>query len=147
MAANLCKTLCIAFAAWSLISHAEAREGAKRNEKIQPRFAADDAAIGPFPSDLFAVPDLTQNTGLHINLRPTCEVLPALPSECVENNLLNELDGFHVEPRLTIAFSGPIDLGTVHSSTIFLVKVGSTLANGAPPDYAAAVDDEEEEGR
>jgi hypothetical protein len=147
MAANLFNTLCIVFAASNVLSHAEAREGAQRNEKIQPRFAADDATIGPFPSDLFAVPDLTQNTGLHINLRPTCEVLPTLPSECVENNLLNELDGFHVQPRLTIAFSGPIDLATVNSATIFLVKLGSTLANGSPPDYAAAIDDEEEEGR
>jgi len=143
MTSKLSTALCIAFAASNiLVSRVSANDAAQRHEKIQPRFAADNAAIGPFPSDLFAVPDLTQNTGLHINLSPTCDVLPALPSECVENNLLNELDGFHVEPRLTIAFSGPIDLATVNSATIFLVKLGSTLANGAPPDYAAAVDDE-----
>src|SRR5438105_2599022 len=148
MTSKLSTALCIAFAASNiLVSRVSANDAAQRHEKIQPRFAADNAAIGPFPSDLFAVPDLTQNTGLHINLSPTCDVLPALPSECVENNLLNELDGFHVQPRLTIAFTGPIDLATVNSATIFLVKLGSTLANGAPPDYAAAVDDEEEEGR
>jgi hypothetical protein len=128
------------------------RAGGNRGEgriRVQPRFAAADPAVGPFPSDLFTVPDLTQNTGLRINLTPICEVLPALPSECVENGLLNELDGFHVEPRLNVAFTGPIDLSTVNSATIFLVKLGNTLANGSPPDYAAAIgeDGDEDDGR
>jgi hypothetical protein len=111
--------------------------------------AAADRAIGPFPSDLFTIPDLTQNTGLRVNLTPICDVLPAVASECVDNGLLNELDGFHVEPRLNVAFTGPIDLATVNSATIFLIKLGNTLANGSPPDYAAAVgeDGDEDEDR
>src|SRR5947207_3811129 len=33
------------------------------------------------------------------------------------------LDGFNLQPRLSIPFSGPIDVNTVNSSTVFLVKL------------------------
>jgi hypothetical protein len=150
--------VCVALAVSSAFLIASRRAGAaddggrgaddRRAEKskVQPRFSADDFAVGPFPSDLFTVADLAQNTGLRVNLTPTCgPVLPPLPTECVENEVLNELDGFHVRPRLTIAFSGSIDLSTVNSSNIFLIKLGNTLANGSPPDYAATSDDDGDE--
>ena len=151
MTSRICTALCALFAASNLpLSRAAAGQGksAAAKDRVQPRFSADDWALGPFPSDLFTIPDRSQNTGLHINLSTSgCEVLPPLPTECVENVLLNQLDGFHVLPRMTIAFSGPIDLSTVNSSNIFLVKLGNTLVNGSPPDYGAPVPDDEEESR
>ena len=72
-----------------------------------------------FPTNLDTVPDATQVTGLRVALpAPNCSTNP---SDCLDVASLNRLDGFNVQPRLTIPFSGPIDLSTVSSSTIFLV--------------------------
>ncbi len=72
-----------------------------------------------FPTNLDTVPDATQVTGVHVQLpQPSCTTSP---SDCADVAELDQLDGFNVQPRLTIPFSGPIDLSTVSSSTIFLV--------------------------
>jgi fermentation-respiration switch protein FrsA (DUF1100 family) len=72
-----------------------------------------------FPTNLDTVPDATQVTGVHVQLpQPNCTTNP---SDCADVAELNELDGFNIQPRLTIPFTGPIDLSTVSSSTIFLV--------------------------
>ena len=81
-------------------------------------FAA--TSVGPlFPTNLQTVPDATQVTGLHVALpTPNCSTNP---SDCLDVASLNQLDGFNIQPRLTIPFSGPIDVSTATSSTIFLV--------------------------
>ena len=72
-----------------------------------------------FPTNLDTVPDATQVTGLHVQLpQPSCTTNP---SDCADVAELDQLDGFNIQPRLTIPFSGPIDVSTVSSSTIFLV--------------------------
>ncbi len=48
---------------------------------------------------------------------PNCA---ANPSDCADVAVLNRLDGFNVQPRLSIPFSGPIDLATVSSDTVRL---------------------------
>jgi hypothetical protein len=79
----------------------------------------------PFPSDLFAVADPTQNTGLRVNLpKPDCL---ARPSDCQDLDVINTLDGFNLQPRLSIPFDGPIDVTTVTSETVFLISLGDTL--------------------
>jgi hypothetical protein len=76
----------------------------------------------PFPSDLFTVPDPTQNTGLRVNLpKPDCL---ARPSDCQDLDVINTLDGFNLQPRLSIPFDGPIDVTTVTSETVFLISLG-----------------------
>jgi hypothetical protein len=73
----------------------------------------------PFPTNLYTVRDHTQATGLRVNLpKPDCAVRP---SDCANIDVLNQLDGFNIQPRISIPFSGPIDVSTVSSSTIFLV--------------------------
>jgi hypothetical protein len=73
----------------------------------------------PFPTNLFTVPDATQLTGLRVDLpKPDCATQP---SDCADVAVLNTLDGFNIQPRISVPFSGPIDLATVSSSTIFLV--------------------------
>jgi hypothetical protein len=79
----------------------------------------------PFPSDRFTTPDPNQNTGLRVNLPlPDCA---ALPSDCEDIGVLNTLDGFNMQPRLSIPFDGPIDVLTVSSETVFLLSLGNTL--------------------
>jgi Bacterial Ig-like domain len=73
----------------------------------------------PFPSNLFSVSDPTQITGIHVSLpEPNCATHP---SDCDDVAVLDTLDGFNIQPRISIPFSGPIDLSTVSSKTIFLV--------------------------
>jgi Big-like domain-containing protein len=76
-------------------------------------------ALQPFPTNLETVPDVTQVTGLRVDLpKPDCL---SFPSDCADVAVLNTLDGFNIQPRIAIPFSGPIDLRTVSSSNIFLV--------------------------
>jgi hypothetical protein len=83
---------------------------------------ASRPASSPFPSDRFTVDDHDQNTGVRVKLpKPDCAVRP---SDCADIDVINTLDGFNLQPRLSIPFSGPIDVSTVSSSTVFLVRLG-----------------------
>lgn len=91
--------------------------------RVETLFDLGSPSGGPFPSNRFTVADTNQNTGIRVNLpKPDCAVRR---SECEDITLLNELDGFNRQPRIAIRFSGPINVGTVNSQTIFLVKLGS----------------------
>jgi len=89
-------------------------------------FDLDNPDQGPFPSDRFTVADSSQLTGRRINLP-----LPdraARPSDYDDVTVINTLDGFNLQPRLSVAFSGPIDVSTVNSNTVFLIKLGDPTA-------------------
>src|SRR5215469_6633159 len=80
---------------------------------------------GPFPSDHFTISDPTQNTALKIALpKPDCTTRP---SDCADLDVINELDGFNVQPRLSIPFDGAIDVASATSESVFLVSLGSTV--------------------
>lgn len=80
---------------------------------------AGTSALQPFPTNLDTVADSSQVTGLRVNVPlPPCA---SFPSDCADDAVLNSLDGFNIQPRIRIPFSGPIDVSTVSSSTIFLV--------------------------
>jgi dienelactone hydrolase len=80
---------------------------------------AATSAGQPFPSDRYTQRDTTQVTHLRVDLpKPDCTTHP---SDCADISVLNTLDGFNIQPRISVPFSGPIDLSTVSSSTIFLV--------------------------
>jgi hypothetical protein len=98
--------------------------------RVQVLFDLDNPAGGPFPSNLFTVPDPGHNTGLRVNLpKPDCGVRV---SDCQNIDVLNTLDGFNLQPRLSIPFTGPIDVNSVTSDTVFLLNLGSTLPGGNP---------------
>src|SRR5215470_15957440 len=83
---------------------------------------------GPFPSNIYTLPDHSQNTGLRVHMpKPNCAVRP---SDCADIDVLNTLDGFNLQPRITVSFSGPIDVTTVNNSTVFFVSLGDTLGGG-----------------
>ena len=79
---------------------------------------------GPFPSDRFTRLDFSQKTFLRVHLpKPDCN---ARPSDCADIDVLNTLDGFNVQPRITVPFTGAIDVNTVNSETVFLINLGDT---------------------
>src|SRR2546428_3771956 len=83
---------------------------------------AGTTAGQPFPSNLYTTPDASQITGLRVDLpKPNCT---ARPSDCADIAVLDTLDGFNIQPRISIPFSGRIDPSTVSSSTVFLVGPG-----------------------
>ncbi len=89
---------------------------------VEALFDLSSTATSPFPSDRFTVADHEQRTGVRVSLpRPNCT---ARPSDCADIDVINTLDGFNLQPRLSIPFSGPIDVSTVSSSTVFLVRIG-----------------------
>lgn len=80
----------------------------------------------PFPSDRFTQPDWTQNTFKRVKLpKPNCAVMV---SDCADIDVLNTLDGFNTQPRISVPFTGEIDLKTVTSETLYLVNLGDTLS-------------------
>src|SRR5262249_53384137 len=96
---------------------------------VRVRFDVADPSGGIFPSDLFTVPDPGQNTFRRVRLpKPDCA---ARPSDCADLDVVNTLDGFNVQARLSIPFDGPIDPSTVTSGNVFLISLGSTLGGGS----------------
>lgn len=89
---------------------------------VSVRFDLSDPAGGPFPSNLFTVTDWAQNTSRRVNLpKPDCAVRP---SDCADIEVINSLDGFSLQPRITVPFSGAIDVKSVTSDTVFLMNLG-----------------------
>src|SRR4051795_4568637 len=89
-------------------------------------FDLDRPDGGPFPSDRFTVADASQLTNRRINL-PLPDA-STRPSDYADVSFINTLDGFNLQPRLSVSFSGPIDVNTVNSTTVFLVKLGDTTS-------------------
>jgi len=93
---------------------------------VSVRSNAADPAGTLFPSNRFTVTDFTQNTLRRVNLaRPDCSVQV---SDCQDIDVINTLDGFSTQPRITVPFSGDIDVTTVNSDTVYLVNLGDTLS-------------------
>ena len=95
---------------------------------VHALFNLDHQDTGPFPSDVFTVADFSHNTGRRVNLPyPDCSVRV---SDCEDLDVINTLDGFNLQTRISIPFDGPIDVNTATSDTVFLITLGSTLDRG-----------------
>jgi len=87
---------------------------------VAPGFDLSSPSGAPFPTDRYTVADTTQLTGLRVDLpKPNCAVRP---SDCEDIDVLNTLDGFNLQPRVSIPFTGEIDLASVSSLSVFLVR-------------------------
>src|SRR5262245_19233950 len=87
-------------------------------------FDLDRPDRGPFPSDRFTVADASQLTGRRVDLP-----LPdraTRPSDYDDISVINTLDGFNLQPRLSVPFSGPIDVNSVNSNDVFVIRLGDT---------------------
>ena len=114
----------------TLGSHSElvSRTGQEHDVIAMFGFGAPEA--GPFPSDIFTAADASQNTGRRLAYpRPDCTLRP---SDCDDIDVVNTLDGWGVQARVSVPFSGDIDPATVTSSSIFVISLGSTRP-GHPP--------------
>ena len=95
---------------------------------VQPRFDLSSPEGGPFPSNRWTTLDWSQNTGLRVQLpKPDCAVRP---SDCADIDVLNTLDGFNMQPRISIPFTGPIDPASVNSSNVFLISLPDFKVTG-----------------
>jgi fermentation-respiration switch protein FrsA (DUF1100 family) len=98
--------------------------------RVHPLFQLSDRAASPFPSDIFTVVDAAQASGRRVNLPyPDCA---ARPSDCDDIDTINTLDGFGLNPRISIPFDGAIDPTTVSDDNVFVISRSSTLPGGEP---------------
>jgi len=93
---------------------------------VSVRFSASEPAGAPFPSNRFSVFDFSNNTMRRVKLpKPDCTVQV---TDCQDIDVINTLDGFSTQPRITVPFTGDIDPATVTSETLYLVNLGDTLS-------------------
>src|SRR2546427_6793732 len=90
---------------------------------VEALFDLASTVTGPFPSDRFTLFDHDNKTGLRVNLPKKLDCATR-PTDCADVAVINTLDGFNLQPRLSIPFSGPIDVSSVSSGTVFLVRLG-----------------------
>ena len=80
-------------------------------------FQPSSLTTGPFPSDILTIADKNQKTRLRVDLPASnnnCDSSGS-PAVCSNTALLNQLDGFSVDPRLMVCFSAAIDTKTLVS--------------------------------
>src|SRR5262249_37541702 len=98
---------------------------------VRAMFDLSAPTSGSFPSDWFTVEDVSHNTGRQVLLPyPDCN---ERPSDCEDIAVINTLAGFNLQPRLSIPFDGAIDVESVTSDTVFLIRLGSTLGHPRQP--------------
>ena len=98
-----------------------AATSAMASGSVQALFDLSSDRASPFPSNRFTRFEPRNLTYLRVNLpKPDCA---SRPSDCADVDTINTLDGFNLQPRLRIPFSGPIDPASVDASNVFLVKL------------------------
>jgi hypothetical protein len=84
-----------------------------------------DEDASPFPSNRLTQPDHSNVTFRRVALpKPDCTVRV---SDCEDIDVINTLDGFSTQPRITVPFDGAIDVASVSSDTVYLLNLGDTL--------------------
>ena len=79
-----------------------------------------------FPNDRFTVADARQGTGRRIAF-PVPDCTAATRSTCDAVRLLNTLDGFDLQPRVFVPFTGDIDASTVLPTTAWIEGPGGRV--------------------
>lgn len=133
----------IVFGFLSLV-RADPRAVGARPPAVHALFDLGAPDAGPFPSDWFTVADRSHNTGRRVNLPPLPDCRERV-SDCEDLNVINTLDGFNLQPRLSIPFDRPIDVKTVTSKTVFLIGLGRTLRRDNDDDNDGDHDDDDED--
>ena len=92
---------------------------------VSVQFDLFNPAGSPFPTDRFTTYDSAQKTFKRVKLpKPNCTTHT---SDCADIDVINTLDGFNTQTRITVPFSGAINPASVTSQTVFLVSLGDTL--------------------
>jgi Alpha/beta hydrolase family len=110
----------LASALWNT-APADATQAGDDAPPVHALFALSQPSDGPFPADWYTVNDESNLTGIRVNLPlPDCAVRP---SDCDDVGVLNSIDGFNLQPRVSIPFDGTIDVETATSNNLFLVDI------------------------
>ena len=97
--------------------------GVPADGAVHVLFGLNNPDTGPFPSDLYTVSDSSHVTGRRLNLpSPDCTIRV---SDCEDLDVVNTLDGFGLQPRLSLSFDGPIDVASVDSGAVIVIELGS----------------------
>jgi predicted esterase len=72
---------------------------------------------------------------------PDCDQRPS--SDCADVAVINTLDGFNVQPRLSIPFDGLIDVDSVSGNTVLLIRLGDVSCQRDKDDDRCDEDAEE----
>jgi hypothetical protein len=105
--------------------------------RVHALFNLDVKTEAPFPTNWFTVPDRSNLTNRRVHLPlPDCKVFV---SDCEDLNVINELDGFNLQPRLSIPFDGPIDVKSVTSQNVFLINLGDTVDGREHGDHVVGI--------
>ena len=109
-----------------------AASGADTGSSTYVRFDPSNPTVGPYPTDFLTVADPFQKTGRRVNLPlPDCS---AQPSDCQDLALLNQLDGFNLQPRIRVRFSAPVNPDTLRAGIAFVwLDNLTTEENGLQP--------------
>ena len=92
---------------------------------VRVKFDNADLAGSPFPSDRYTQRDWSNRTFRRVNLpTPDCTVRV---SDCQDIAVINGLDGFSTQPRITVPFTGAIDVSSVTSDTVYLLNLGDVM--------------------
>lgn len=94
-----------------------------------------------FPDDFFTVADATQLTGRRVNFRQGIDyptVNGAVLSACDSTDVsicdafaeLNTLDGFDIQPRVVVPFTGAVDLHSVDDHDLFITDTAGKFVSG-----------------
>ena len=98
--------------------------GVSDHSDVFARFDLGSPESGPFPSDIFSVRDWHQLTGRRLAYPyPDCTVRP---SDCDDLAVVNTLDGWGLQSRVSIPFSGDIDPTSISSDSVFVVSLART---------------------
>ena len=83
-------------------------------------FQPGSPAVGPYPTNFLTTSASNQQTGVQINLPlPSGCSAVSTSTPCVNTLLENQLDGFSVNPRITVCFSGPVNTSTLQGAITF----------------------------
>jgi len=89
--------------------------------------APSSRVVSAFPNDASTVPDPAQLTGRRVNLPlPDCQVRP---TDCNTVRLLNQLDGFDLDPRLAVTFDRAVNPAVV-AAGMRVTPVGGSSGTG-----------------
>jgi hypothetical protein len=96
------------------------------SDRINVSFNLENRRMSPFPSDVFTADDPTQLTGRRVAL--PLQDCDERPNDCEDFAVINTLDGFSGSPRVSIPFTGMVELATVNNSTVFLLRLGDAMS-------------------
>jgi hypothetical protein len=86
-----------------------------------------------FPDNFFTVPDSTQVSGLRVNFRQGIDYAACDStnySVCDTFAMLNNLDGFDLQPRVTVPLNGAVKLSSVDDSNFYITDTSGVFVSG-----------------